>query len=127
MRTEGYQKTLFGLQSAEIETSPTVPFTISQDRYAPNWYYEGTYKFQKLGMTTIGELKPTGEEFECGRFLDQLPHVRRWLRNLERRPDAAFWLPTSTDRFYPDFVAELTDGRILDKGGGATHLIGQSC
>jgi type III restriction enzyme len=22
-------------------------------------------------------------------------------------------LPTSTDRFYPDFVAELTDGRIL--------------
>lgn len=24
-----------------------------------------------------------------------------------------FWLPTATDRFYPDFVAELTDGRVF--------------
>jgi hypothetical protein len=29
------------------------------------------------------------------------------------QPDAAFWLPTSTDRFYPDFVAELQDGRLF--------------
>ncbi|MCG3189114.1 MAG: hypothetical protein LKCHEGNO_01382 [Burkholderiaceae bacterium] len=26
---------------------------------------------------------------------------------------AGFWLPTSFGRFYPDFVCELTDGRIL--------------
>ena len=25
----------------------------------------------------------------------------------------AFWLPTATDYFYPDFVAELADGRVL--------------
>jgi len=36
-----------------------------------------------------------------------------WVRNLERRTDSSFWLQTSTDRFYPDFVAELQDGRIL--------------
>ncbi|KPK65113.1 MAG: hypothetical protein AMK73_03870 [Planctomycetes bacterium SM23_32] len=35
------------------------------------------------------------------------------MRNLERRPDHSFWLPTSTDRFYPDFVAKLRDGRYL--------------
>ncbi len=35
-----------------------------------------------------------------------------WVRNLERS-DYAFWLPTSTDRFYPDFVAALKDGRVL--------------
>jgi type III restriction enzyme len=29
------------------------------------------------------------------------------------RQDTSFWLPTSTDRFYPDFAAELTDGRIF--------------
>jgi type III restriction enzyme len=39
--------------------------------------------------------------------------VRHWVRNLERQPEASFWLPTSTDRFYPDFVAELTDGRLF--------------
>lgn len=35
------------------------------------------------------------------------------MRNLSGKPDYAFWLPTSSDRFYPDFVARLTDGRIL--------------
>ena len=25
----------------------------------------------------------------------------------------SFWLPTATDYFYPDFVAELVDGRLL--------------
>jgi type III restriction enzyme len=32
---------------------------------------------------------------------------------LERRPDCAFWLQTSTDKFYPYFVALLRDGRYL--------------
>ena len=36
-----------------------------------------------------------------------------WIRNLSRRHDSSFWLPTPTDRFYPDFVAMLQDGRIL--------------
>jgi len=26
---------------------------------------------------------------------------------------SSFWLQTSTDKFYPDFVAELKDGRML--------------
>ena len=44
------------------------------------------------------------------------------MRNLERQPAASFWLPTATDRFYPDFVAELEDGRLLvvEYKGGLT-------
>lgn len=61
----------------------------------------------------IGELKSDGEEFECAVFLDELPGVKTWVRNLERRADSSFWLQTSTDKFYPDFVALLMDGRIL--------------
>ena len=38
------------------------------------------------------------------------PKVKHWGRNLERR---GFWLPLATTKFYPDFVAELTDGRTL--------------
>ena len=34
-------------------------------------------------------------------------------RNLDSDPVAAFWLPTSFGRFCPDFVCELTDGRLL--------------
>ena len=39
--------------------------------------------------------------------------VKDWVRNLVRRPGSSFWLPTSTDKFYPDFVVFLHDGRIL--------------
>ena len=35
------------------------------------------------------------------------------MRNIERQDKFSFWLPTSTDYFYPDFVAELVDGRVL--------------
>jgi type III restriction enzyme len=38
--------------------------------------------------------------------------VKYWVRNLERR-STSFWLQTSTDKFYPDFVVLLTDGRRL--------------
>ncbi len=58
-------------------------------------------------------MKSEGEEFECALFLDRMPSVEFWVRNIERQPEFSFWLPTSTDRFYPDFVAKLTDGRIL--------------
>ena len=36
--------------------------------------------------------------------------VKHWARNLERR---GFLLPLAQRNFYPDFVAELTDGRFL--------------
>src|SRR4051794_19428971 len=45
--------------------------------------------------------------------------VQSWIRNTSRRPHS-FWLQTSTDRFYPDFVCLLTNRRILAveyKGG----------
>jgi len=42
-----------------------------------------------------------------------MQEVKVWVRNLERQPEYSFWLPTATDRFYPDFVAELQDGRLM--------------
>ncbi|MBP8271028.1 MAG: hypothetical protein KAX42_04055 [Sphaerotilus sp.] len=39
--------------------------------------------------------------------------VRHWVRNVERDERFSFWLPTATGYFYPDFVAELVDGRGL--------------
>lgn len=73
----------------------------------------------------IGDLDNKGEEFECAQFIDQMDGVDFWVRNPVRRPGYSFWLQTSTDKFYPDFVSKLKDGRFLVveyKGG---HLLNQ--
>ena len=36
--------------------------------------------------------------------------MKYWVRNVSKHPES-FWLPTATDKFYPDFVALLNDGR----------------
>jgi hypothetical protein len=57
-------------------------------------------------------------------FTDGLPDVEFWVRNLERQPIYSFWLQTSNDRFYPDFIAKLKNGKILVveyKGEGITR------
>jgi type III restriction enzyme len=81
-------------------------------------YYQGRYRFLKHYYGMIGDLKEAppkqpDHEYHCAVALDELPEVRHWVRNLPRFPEFSFWLPTSKDRFYPDFVAELKDGRLL--------------
>lgn len=77
----------------------------------PSPYYKGSYQFRKHLYEIIGSMND--EEVLCAQELDRQPLVQTWIRNLERKPQTSFWLPTSTDRFYPDFVAKLTDGRLL--------------
>lgn len=110
---KSYNLMLFQVGGKDIEVSPELCFSFTEEQYSPNWYYEGAYKFKKHYFTHIGELKEEGEEFECATIIDQMPDVKLWVRNLERRLDSSFWLQTSSDRFYPDFVAMLNDGRIL--------------
>jgi len=120
MRKECYQRLLFGTQEDEIETSDTIPFLIGPDGYAPNRYYPGGIKFQNHAFPVIGDMN--GEELACARYLDQMSSVKRWVRNLGRQERASFWLPTTTDKFYPDFVAELVDGRWLVVEYKGEHL-----
>ena len=53
-----------------------------------------------------------GEEFQCAQVIDSLPGLRFWIRNVARHPNS-FWLPTATDKFYPDFAAQMEDGRLI--------------
>ena len=55
---------------------------------------------------------PGGEEEQCAQAIDSLTAVKYWIRNVARDP-ASFWLPTVAGRFYPDFVAQLEDERLL--------------
>jgi type III restriction enzyme len=121
-RTQAFQAFLFGGRQTEVEVSADLVFTFDADRYSPNWYYEGGTRFTKHFARLVGELKDGGEEWECAAYIEQHPAVEVWIRNLERRPESSFWLQTATDRFYPDFVARLTDGRILVVEYKGMHL-----
>jgi type III restriction enzyme len=105
-----YQETLFGPQAA-VETSFRFDFAFTPTGYAPRWSYTGhPYQFHKHYYATVGELKSKGEEYDCARAIDLTGAVKHWVRNLDRR---GFWLPLAERKFYPDFVAELNDGRVL--------------
>jgi type III restriction enzyme len=79
--------------------------------YAPSEFHEEGFPFVKHIFMHIGAFD-SEEEYECAQQIELLPEVEGWVRNLSRR-STSFWLPTATDKFYPDFVARLTDGRIL--------------
>ncbi len=84
-----------------------------QGHYACDFYYQGYRDLPKHFFPVIGNLRPEGEELECAAFLaTQLPGVKYWVRNVERKP-GAFSLQTGTDRFYPDFICQMGDGRVL--------------
>jgi type III restriction enzyme len=96
--------------------------------YEPSRVYDGGFQFQKHYFgPKPGELSEktsdgnTTEEFRCAQFLDGLPSVQFWIRNLPRKP-TSFRLQTSTDWFYPDFLCQLTDGRVLAVEYKGKHL-----
>ncbi|OOF56118.1 hypothetical protein BKK56_03790 [Rodentibacter genomosp. 2] len=107
-----YQQNLFDPNDeVEICLTPQHQYQFHLDNYTPNPpYYVGRFKFQKHYFAQIEDLKSTGEEFDCAMILDSLPQVKHWVRNPVKR---GFSLPLAKDRFYPDFIAELNDGRIL--------------
>lgn len=118
---DSYQTFLLSPQ-ATAATSFADGFAFDNRPYPAAWFYEGAYQFQKHFSGTVGELAAKGEEFECAKLIDTLPQVKFWIRNLSGRPQTSFWLPTSTDRFYPDFVAMLNDGRIFAIEYKGAHL-----
>jgi type III restriction enzyme len=108
-----YQTYLLPECVTPLVVHPERCFSFPLEAYPYNVLYKGAYRFQKHYYPQVGDLEERGEEFNCAVFLDGLPEVKVWVRNLERRPNHAFWLQTSTDRFYPDFVCLLNDGRYL--------------
>ena len=113
-RHKVYQSLLFG-EEAELTVSPDICFSFAADprKYVYSKAYRGRYEFKKHYYPEIGDMEAQGEEFECAQFIDQMEEVEFWVRNPVRRPGHSFWLQTSTDKFYPDFVCKLKDGRTL--------------
>jgi type III restriction enzyme len=84
--------------------------------------YRGKWRFDKHYYPVVAKLEDGSEEFKCAVVIDSHPMVRHWLRNLERDVSDGFWLPTSRGKFFPDFVCELIDDRILAVDYKGEHL-----
>lgn len=84
--------------------------------------YQGKFRFAKHFYPVLSDLEDGKEEWLCAVVINAHPMVKRWVRNLDSDPVAGFWLPTSSGRFYPDFVCELTDGRLFVAEYKGEHL-----
>lgn len=119
-----YQRSLFAPE-AKPEISFDSGFVFADDMFAGVRTYRGSYRFSKhfTGWDQVAAFDGAddGEELNCAKLLDSLPEVKHWIRNVPKHP-AAFWLPTASGKFYPDFVAELTDGRIFVVEYKGAHL-----
>lgn len=106
-----YQRLLLSPDNFTVNDSCHVVF--EQGRYAYDSIYCGFTDLPKHFFPQIGNLKGDGEEFECALFLaTELEGVKSWVRNVECKK-TSFSLQTGSDRFYPDFLCLLENGKIL--------------
>jgi type III restriction enzyme len=132
-RANAYQHYLFAPQATVI-VSFDHSFTFRDGMYADQRRYRGSWRPTRhfLGPDNVPapewntdqpgqkrEKQP--EELMCAQALDRLPGLKYWVRNVARHPDS-FWLPTATDKFYPDFVARMEDERLLVIEYKGSHL-----
>jgi type III restriction enzyme len=116
-RNKVYQRYLFAPE-AKVDISFDNGFALREGMYVDlkRHRYTGRFRFAKhfLGADAVPAFDGTeaGEAFQCALALDSLPQVKFWIRNVARHPQS-FWLPTASDKFYPDFVALLNDGRFF--------------
>ena len=111
-REDEIYNALFAADAGAFATSSDLAIVFDERTYAFNQPYAGGTRFQKHYTPIVGDLKPSGEEFDCAVYLDRMEAVDHWIRNVDRKPNS-FWLQLPKHRFYPDFVASLKDGRVL--------------
>ncbi len=70
-------------------------------------------------MSSGGDYQFQFETLVALNWIEMHPQVKRWVRNVV----GMFGLPTATGTFYPDFFAELNDGRVLLTEYKGEHLI----
>jgi type III restriction enzyme len=114
--TTAYQQFLF---TDGVKDRATVgggfEFVFHPDGYAPNRDYPRANEFAKHYYARCGDFD-SDEEEACAWELERLAQrgeIEFWVRNLVRKPTCSFFLPSLKDRFYPDFVCRLPDGRTL--------------
>ncbi len=126
--SQAYDQFLFDVQNREnvrLDSRYTYDFTAHS--YAPKRPYQlktGGYNFQKHFYEAIGDFD-SSEEHACAEYIDQLAvkgRIKHWVRNLEGNVLGAYSLPMASGKFYPDFVCQLPNDRILIVEYKGAHL-----
>ena len=113
-RKQAFQQLLMPDSKFKAVVTPERCFQYPAD-YPVSNQYNGSYKFKKHYYPIVGGFdgKDGGEEEQCAIFIDQMPEVEYWVRNLDQREHDSFFLQLHNRKFYPDFVVKLKNGRIL--------------
>lgn len=108
----GVQMMLDGIGEAVVPTGDA--FTFHPHAYYPPRFYEGGLGMPLFRPKTHYYARMAAfenrEELETAMAIDALPEVKHWVRNIVGGPNS-YAIPYSGGNFYPDFVAELEDGR----------------
>ena len=120
---KAYQEYLFA-PAAKADISFDEAFVFTERMYEGQKPYRGKFRFKKHFLEIVPEIDggDSGEEFQCAMALESLPEMKHWLRNISKHP-ASFRLPLAQGWTYPDFVAELVDGRLLVVEYKGAHLL----
>ena len=123
---KAYQEFLFAPE-AKADISFDDSFEFYDGMYDGQKPHRGKIKLPKHYLEIIPEIDggDKGEEFQCAVAFERIPEVKHWLRNVSRHP-ASFRLPLAQGWTYPDFVAELNDGRLLVVEYKGAHLLNDS-
>jgi type III restriction enzyme len=105
-----YQTMITGMVEVLKNPHPSVVFPIDVHRadYPGMRASTDNRAFPRHYFPRVGEMN--GDERLCAQQIDAHPNTKHWVRNLDRAP-GAFWLPGFRQRFFPDFIVELRDGR----------------
>lgn len=97
----------------EFSTNPDISLSFDKNIYPARIIDHRSSKFKKHYYPNRVDKLGDGEEYQFAEYIDGLPEVQTWIRNVDRQPNYSFWLQTSTDKFYPDFIIKLTNGKII--------------
>lgn len=116
---QAFQHALFGEnRNDRVKVGGEFQVVFDPQAYAPNADYTGKYgdyDFRHHYYGRIGDFD-SREEFECACWLDQQAargRLKFWVRNLVNKTGASFFLQKADGKFWPDFICELPDGKIL--------------
>jgi len=109
-RKKVYETLLFGDGSGTVHVTLASVFTFHPNKYPVGDRYHGL-ELPRHYYKEIGAMND--EEVKCAQVIAHDERIETWVRNLEREPKLSFWIQTSTDKFYPDFVAKLPNGKVL--------------
>ena len=90
---------------------PNKTFSFDPYNYPTNYIDPRSESFSKHYYKMVDKLN--NEEYDFAKYIDGLEEVEFWVRNIDRNPEFSFWLQTATDKFYPDFIIKLKNGKIL--------------